>query len=211
MTFRVIFLALYGISTVRFRYHARKAHGIELSMWRRMVNAPGWEEKVRITITGALPSVLTGGAAFAYVVYPDWMSWFTLPFPTWLRWVGVLCAVVAFVLRVWFRKILGKEWSPYLHLREDHRLLTQGPYRWIRHPIYVANVAFRTALILESANLIIALPNAALMALMYARVGKEEAMMIERFGDEYRAYMAHTGRFLPRLTIQKREHAVVRA
>lgn len=112
--------------------------------------------------------------------------------------------VVAFVVRVWSMKVLGKEWSPYLHLREDHELVMDGPYRWIRHPIYAAGFAFRSALILESANLVIALPCIALMGLVYPRVRKEEAMMIERFGDRYRAYMARTGRFLPRLTAERR-------
>jgi len=145
-----------------------------------------------------------GGAALAYVIYPYWMAWFTLPFPSWLRWTGVGLGVVAFVGRVWSQKVLGKEWSPYLHLTEGHRLVTDGPYRWIRHPIYATSFAFRTALILESANLVIALPCIALMGFVLPRVRKEEAMMIERFGDQYRAYMARTGRFLPRLTTKRR-------
>lgn len=167
-----------------------------------------WEDKMRIALVGVLPSIVLGGAALAYVIYPSWMAWFTLPLPSWLRWAGVFLGVVAFIVRVWSQKVLGKEWSPYLHLREDHGLVMDGPYRWIRHPIYAVSFAFRTALILESANLVITLPNLAIMTFVYPRVRKEEAMMTERFGDQYRAYMARTGRFLPRLTTGQRKQEV---
>lgn len=98
----------------------------------------------------------------------------------------------------------GQRMVSLLALREDHRLVMDGPYRWVRHPRAAASFAFGTALILESANLVITLPSVALMGFVFPRIRKEEAMMIERFGDRYRAYVARTGRFLPRLTTEKR-------
>jgi protein-S-isoprenylcysteine O-methyltransferase Ste14 len=54
-------------------------------------------------------------------------------------------------------------------------------------------------LVLVSASWLVALLVVAAIFVLYARIGEEEAMMIEQFGDEYRTYMQRTGRFLPRL------------
>jgi protein-S-isoprenylcysteine O-methyltransferase Ste14 len=65
--------------------------------------------------------------------------------------------------------------------------------------MYAAEATFMIAVALESANWLVALPMIAGTAALCARVRKEETMMIERFGDNYRAYMKRTGRFLPRI------------
>jgi protein-S-isoprenylcysteine O-methyltransferase Ste14 len=73
-------------------------------------------------------------------------------------------------------------------------------YRWVRHPMYSALMLCFVGLSLVSAVwpfMVLVL----LSILFFFRVvGREEVMMIEQFGDEYRAYMKKTGRFLPRLS-----------
>jgi protein-S-isoprenylcysteine O-methyltransferase Ste14 len=96
--------------------------------------------------------------------------------------------------------VLGKNFSPVLHVREEHTLVTEGPYRWVRHPMYTTMFVFGGGLLLLTANWIIGGPMlVAAVAVVLLRVDREEAVMIEQFGDEYREYMEHTGRFLPRL------------
>jgi protein-S-isoprenylcysteine O-methyltransferase Ste14 len=93
---------------------------------------------------------------------------------------------------------LGTNWSITLELRESHRLVTQGIYSQIRHPMY-------SALLLYSLGQAAALPNwvagpsylAALMLLLSLRIGFEERMMREEFGGDYDAYSARTKRFIP--------------
>jgi protein-S-isoprenylcysteine O-methyltransferase Ste14 len=81
--------------------------------------------------------------------------------------------------------------------------MTEGPYRWMRHPMYTALFLLGVGFLLLTSNWAVGVPLIiALPILVAVRVGNEEALMIEQFGDEYRAYMQQTGRFLPRLTRQ---------
>ncbi|MCZ6444949.1 MAG: isoprenylcysteine carboxylmethyltransferase family protein, partial [Planctomycetota bacterium] len=83
--------------------------------------------------------------------------------------------------------------------RAHHTLVTGGPYRWVRHPLYSSGVVLCTAYVLLTANWFILLMCGLAFAVLLVRTSKEEANLIKKFGDEYRAYMSRTGRFLPRL------------
>jgi protein-S-isoprenylcysteine O-methyltransferase Ste14 len=75
-------------------------------------------------------------------------------------------------------------------MTQDHTLVTEGPYRWVRHPMYTALFATFVGLALISASWLILILVVAAILVLYARIGKEEAMMIEQ-------YMQRTGRLLP--------------
>jgi protein-S-isoprenylcysteine O-methyltransferase Ste14 len=87
-----------------------------------------------------------------YAINPPWLGVLSVPFPDWLRWTGVALGVVSFVLYGWSQATLGKEWSPHLQMREEHCLVTTGPYARIRHPIYLALMGFLTGIALVTAN-----------------------------------------------------------
>jgi protein-S-isoprenylcysteine O-methyltransferase Ste14 len=135
-----------------------------------------------------------------YAINPAWLSSFVAPFPTWSRWIGVGLGVVSLPWLIWVHQTLGKQWSTNLQLREKHTLITGGPYRWIRHPMYSALFSFFVGLTFVSASWLVVLLVMVSVFVLYARTGKEDSLMIEQFGDEYRAYMQCTGRFLPRFT-----------
>jgi protein-S-isoprenylcysteine O-methyltransferase Ste14 len=113
-------------------------------------------------------------------------------------WLGVPVMVAALWLFRRSHSDLGKNWSVSLKMREGHRLVTGGVYRHVRHPMY------SSFLLLGLAQLLL-LPNwlaggAGLIGtavLLLVRVQREERMMFERFGDEYRAYCARTRRIIP--------------
>ena len=93
---------------------------------------------------------------------------------------------------------LGRHWSITLELREKHELVQSGLYRSVRHPMY-------TALLLYGVGQALVLPNwiagpsylVAMVLLVAVRVGPEERMMIEQFGDDYHAYARRTKRLIP--------------
>ena len=118
---------------------------------------------------------------------------------SWSQWLGVGLGAAGLILLVWVHHTLGRRWSTNLQLREEHTLVTGGPYRWARHPMYTALFSFFAGLVLVSASWLVALLVVVAILVLYARIGEEETMMIEQYGDEYRAYMQQTGRFLPRL------------
>jgi protein-S-isoprenylcysteine O-methyltransferase Ste14 len=133
---------------------------------------------------------------------PEWIAWADMPFPLWLRWFGVGMGAVCVPLIWWIEASLGLNFQTTLHVREGHSLVTHGPYAYVRHPMYTGLLLFTIAWLLASANWLVGLPGLlGLPAILINRVSREEAVMIELFGDEYRAYMQRTGRFLPRLGI----------
>lgn len=112
--------------------------------------------------------------------------------------LGIICLALGLWLFYRSHADLGVNWSISLELRKDHRLITSGIYRRIRHPMYAA-------IFLQAIAQALLLPNwLAGPAYMFAfsvtfplRVRSEETMMLEKFGDEYRAYTARTERLIP--------------
>lgn len=111
---------------------------------------------------------------------------------------GVVCFVIGLGLFYRSHADLGRNWSITLEVREQHRLITQGVYRRIRHPMYSALVLYAVAHGLVIPNWVAGPSNLVAFAVLFAlRVNAEERMMLEQFGDEYTAYIARTKRLVP--------------
>jgi protein-S-isoprenylcysteine O-methyltransferase Ste14 len=135
-----------------------------------------------------------------YLISPVWLEWVRVPLPGWLRWSGAVLGVAGLLLLWWSHHALGTNFSPVLHSKQNQALVTDGPYRWVRHPMYTAMYLATAAFFLLSGVWLIGLLYwGSLTIVVVARVGREEGLMIEKFGDEYRAYMRRTGQFLPLL------------
>src|SRR5712691_380585 len=112
--------------------------------------------------------------------------------------VGVMCFAIGLWLFYRSHADLGTNWSITLEIREQHRLITQGVYRRIRHPMYLALVLYSVGQALVIPNWVAGPSNLIAFAILFARrVGAEERMMVEEFGDEYAAYTARTKRLIP--------------
>ena len=111
---------------------------------------------------------------------------------------GVICFVVGLWLFYRSHADLGTNWSITLEVREQHRLITQGVYRRIRHPMYLALVLYSVGHALVIPNWVAGPSNLIALAILFAlRVRAEENMMVDEFGDEYTAYTARTKRLVP--------------
>ena len=111
---------------------------------------------------------------------------------------GLMCLAIGLWLFYRSHADLGKNWSITLEVREQHRLITQGVYRRVRHPMYSALVLYAVAHALVIPNWVAGPSNLVAFAVLFAfRVRAEERMMLEQFGDEYTAYMARTKRLVP--------------
>jgi len=116
----------------------------------------------------------------------------------WPFGAGVLCLAVGLW---WFKRShsdLGTYWSVSLELRENHRLITQGVYRYVRHPMYAALFVYAIGQALTVPNWVAGPSYLVAFGILFAlRIGAEERMMLETFGDEYAAYRASTKRLVP--------------
>jgi len=133
-----------------------------------------------------------------YAINPPWMKVLLVPFPGWLRWVGFALGLASLGFWIWTQVALGKDWSPQLQLRQEHHLVTTGPYARIRHPLYTAMVGYGAGLALVTANWGFIVFAVMIIAGSAARVPREEQMMIKEFGEKYKAYMQKTGKFVPK-------------
>lgn len=113
-------------------------------------------------------------------------------------WLGTAVFAASLWLFVLVHRQLGENWSVTLEIRRRHALVTSGLYRWVRHPMYSAFWLWAIAQALLLPNWIAG--PAGLVGfgtLFFFRIGREERMMIEKFGDAYPAYMARTRRVIP--------------
>ena len=191
--FRVIlilgFAAVFPVGV----YHRLKAHFASREKLNRRAEG--------LFILATLrPIALIGMAALlAYMINPAWMSWSSYNLPIKIRWLGVGLGMIGGALLISAFRSLGTNLTDTVVTRTRHTIVTSGPYRWVRHPLYVATALAVTANAVVTANWFLALTGVVSVVLLAIRTRTEEQKLLERFGDAYRNYMQRTGRFIPRL------------
>lgn len=121
-------------------------------------------------------------------------------FRPWMGWTGAAIEILFLWLFHASHRQLGKNWSVTLEIRDSHRLVTDGLYKYVRHPMYSSFWLWGLAQAFLLPNWIAGFAGlAGVAALYFCRVGAEEEMMRQSFGEEYRAYAARTGRIIPRI------------
>jgi protein-S-isoprenylcysteine O-methyltransferase Ste14 len=128
--------------------------------------------------------------------YTDARGWASIDFPV-IRYAGVLLYAAGLSLMNWAIVHLGRHFSVQVTLQKDHELVTQGPYRFVRHPRYAGILLCfaGVALIFASAGALVLV--AALLATLAWRVHDEEAMMADAFPAEWPRYAQRTARLIP--------------
>jgi protein-S-isoprenylcysteine O-methyltransferase Ste14 len=112
--------------------------------------------------------------------------------------IGILFISLSVILKVWALKTLGKYWSIQIEIRDDQNLVTEGPYKYIRHPAYVSTLleAIGGALILN-AFFTLLLFWVIYFPLMVIRIYLEENELKRKFGMKYRDYQEKVSALLP--------------
>jgi protein-S-isoprenylcysteine O-methyltransferase Ste14 len=188
--FRVAFWVLIAgvlVMRVYFTLQVRRA-GERLMPDRQAVEREG---RVMFAVR-VLSGLVLFGWLVVYTVSPAWITLLSVPFPNWLRWTGFALGLAS--LGVWWWTQVALQ----LQLRDKHHLVTTGPYSRVRHPLYTAMFGYGIGLALVSANWVFIVFALVMIAGLAARVPKEEQMMIEKFGEEYKVYMQRTRRFFPK-------------
>jgi protein-S-isoprenylcysteine O-methyltransferase Ste14 len=193
-TFKYLFLAgLIVEEIIRFPHRRRQRQE-----WR----AKRMAETRTSPLDFALDMLAFAGMEIIPVLYvfTPWLNDADYALPAWAGWMGVVVLFGAAWLLWRAHADLGRNWTPTLQITESHTLVTGGVYRYLRHPIYAAIWLTGLAQVLMLANWIAGPACLVLFLPVYlVRVPREEQMMLDHFGDEYRAYMSRTGGVIPRL------------
>ena len=122
------------------------------------------------------------------------------PASAWAVALGTITFASALCVFRASHKVLGRNWSITLQIREQHRLICVGPYARVRHPMYSSFLLMGLGQALLLSNWVVGLAGLiGFGVLFFLRVNKEERMMLENFGPQYRAYMERTKRIIPYL------------
>ncbi len=152
---------------------------------------------------GTLEIVLLSLMWIAFFIPLIWIAVPAFSFAEYRLGAGPLVAgIVCFAAGLWlfFRSHadLGTNWSITLEVRDQHQLITHGVYRRIRHPMYTAFFLYSIGQTLVIPNWVVGPSYLVPFIVLFAcRVGNEERMMVEQFGEEYTAYVSRSKRLVP--------------
>ena len=181
--------------------------GMSISFYFRLKADRDTGEKISRKVDGnaMMTMIRIGGlilwlSPFVYLLNPAWMAWSKLGLPEWVRWLGVGIGILCVLGIYWLFSSIGSGITPTSATRKEHQLVTSGPYRWVRHPLYTVGSFLFISFGMMADNWFIAALGILTFFLMASRTPKEEANLIEKFGDEYREYMKRTGRYFPKIS-----------
>jgi len=123
-----------------------------------------------------------------------------LDLPEPLRWVGLALVVLGIAFALWAIATLGRHYDLELEIHRDHELVRNGPYRFVRHPIYTGLGLHFVGTCLATGNIVlIAGTILVTFPALYLRAKTEERLLREQFGHAYDAYASEVGMLVPLL------------
>ena len=188
---RLMVLALLGCIFLISGLYRRRAR-IEKEFIKRQEE--GW---------AALAIRLTAAFSFSAVIlldifFPTLMSWSKIDLPSWLKILGMILATVCVLWLWWVFHTIGNNISETVLTKDSHELITSGPYRWIRHPLYAGALLLLFSLSLIFADWVVfAFALAGLLSFRLLIIPVEEDHLLEAFGEDYECYQSRTGALLP--------------
>ena len=184
-----------------------KAAVLAASIAMVVIRAPHGNRSLKVKVVksrkGRLEVVLLTLAWLSFFVPFLWIFTHLLSFADYpLRPVPFFAGILCYVVGLWIfhrsHADLGEFWSITLEVREKHRLITEGIYRRIRHPMYLALFVYSLGQALALPNWVVGPSYLVGFGLLFAlRIGAEERMMRDEFPQEYAAYAARTKRLIP--------------
>lgn len=114
------------------------------------------------------------------------------------QWIGLLVTATGLFVREWALIMLGRFFSRTVQIEAGHKIIKEGPYRWLRHPAYTGMILIYTGLIMSIGTWLGALLTFIVIAGTFLyRISVEERALLHAFGDEYRQYMRQTWKLFP--------------
>jgi protein-S-isoprenylcysteine O-methyltransferase Ste14 len=112
-------------------------------------------------------------------------------------WLGAAITVAGLLFAVWARVHLGRNWSRSVTIKQDHELITTGPYAVVRHPIYTGILVGFIGMAIAISQVRGFVAVVLIFLVFWAKFRMEEQWMRSQFGEEYNAYAHRTKALVP--------------
>ena len=166
--------------------------------------------KYKISVHPILERINSYLVSFGMIIFPlldiyfSCFDKFKFEFPIFIKIVCTFILFVAVIIFYLSHKELADNWSPFLEIKEQQKLIKTGIYQYIRHPMYLSMWIFALFQGFVLSNIFIEIFGILVWANLYfIRISNEEKMMIDIFGKEYKEYIENTGRIFPKFKCKK--------
>lgn len=186
--FKIVYFVEFMIISVIRKYFTKKQHREKIAIDKKT----GLE--IFLLVINGIGMIIP-----LIYVFTSWLDFANYYLPDWVGWLGALLFIDAMWILFKSHADLGRHWIAIVGLREDHKLVTNGIYKYIRHPMYAAHIVWAIAQVMMLHNWIAGYSFILVIVPFYLyRVKKEEEMLLETFGEEYEAYRNKTGALFPK-------------
>src|SRR5579863_8934206 len=128
-----------------------------------------------------------------------WLYLQLWPVGLWPFWLGAAVTIAGLLFAVWAREHLGSNWSRSVTIKQDHELITTGPYAVVRHPIYTGILAGFLGMAIAISQVRGFIAFGLIFLAFWLKLSMEEQWMRSQFGETYAAYARHTAALVPYL------------
>ncbi len=201
-TFKLLFLVLFVLVLIVRIYFSLKQQRVGQSSWSVDEDAVKREGRWSLLLR-PLTFLFMLGLLALYFIEPAGSEWLHLSLPEQFRYFGAFLGFGGILMLVLTHRALAIQWSTTLQFKEDHTLITNGPYGFIRNPMYTSLSIIFIGLAVVSSFWPLWILTLIMTIFFFRIVRIEEEMMIDEFGDEYVTYIERTGRYLPRMRQRK--------
>lgn len=128
---------------------------------------------------------------------PHFLSQSLFLTPTPIKIFGVIILIIGLLIALYARATLGKYWSSDVSLKENHKLITTGPYKYVRHPIYTGMALMLIGTFIPIDTLLTLILGFLVLAYLIYKLKKEEDLLTKQFPKEYIEYKKQTKVLIP--------------
>jgi len=200
----VVLLGVAGAQALRL-YRVSRRRRSAISDPTRTAPDTGWRMAM------VLSACAFAAGAILFAIRPAAMRWSDAlqlagvgGAPAAIRWSGAPFVLAGLALLAAAHAALGRHFSLRIGVAPEQPLIRSGPYAFIRHPLYAAEMLIETGIVLVTGSVFLLSAAAVTTVCMIRRAAIEERVLHDHFGNEYDSYRTHSGRFLPRLRRRSR-------